>query len=62
MLINSDKLSSLESYQKHSKQIVEESVAESEVILIQHEKYNTEKDNTKNTTHMYKENLNYLHQ
>ena len=52
------KLSSLESEPKPSKQIAEEAVAESEVILIQNEKYNTEKYNTKNTTHIYKEKLN----
>ena len=56
------KLSSLESDQKYSKQIAEEAVTESEVILIQHEKYNTEKYNTKNTTNMYKDKLNYPHQ
>ena len=55
-------MSSLKPDQKDFKQISEESVAESEVILIQHEKYNTEKYNTKNTTHMYKYKLNYLHQ
>ena len=42
------KISSLESG-KSSKQTSEKAVAESEVILIQHEKYNTEKYNTKNT-------------
>ena len=36
------KLSSLESDQKSPKQISEEAVSESEVILIQHKKYNTE--------------------
>ena len=56
------KLSYLESDQKSSKQIAEEAVTESEVILTQHKKYNTEKYNTTNTTNMYKEKLNYLHQ
>ena len=39
------------------KYIAKEAVAESELILMQHNKYNI-----KNTTHIYKENLNYLHQ
>ena len=52
-----EKASSLESDQKYSKQIVEEAVAEKEVILIQNKKYNTKqynigKYNTENTTHM----------
>ena len=55
------KLPSLESDQKYYKQIAEEAVSESEVILIKHEKNNTEKYNTKNTTHMYKYKLNHLH-
>ena len=55
-------MSSLESDQKSSKQISEEAITESEMILIQHKKYNTGKNNTKNTTHMYKERLKYLHQ
>ena len=50
------KLSSLESDQKSSKHISEESVAESEVTLIQHKKYNTEKYNTKKyNTHVQTE-------
>ena len=48
------KVSSLGYEQKASKRITEEAVAEIEVVLVQHEKYNTEKYNTKNTTHMYK--------
>ena len=40
--------------------MVEEAVAESEVILTQHENYNTG-NATKNTTHLYKEKLNYIH-
>ena len=56
------KLSSLESDQKSFKHIAGKYVSESEVILINHAKYNTEKYNTENKTHMYKEKLNYLHQ
>ena len=56
------KFSSSKSDQKTSKQISEEAVANSEVVLIQHVKYNTEKYNIKNTTHVYKEKLNYFHQ
>ena len=48
-LLNPEKIVFLESDQEYSKQTAEESIAESEVILTQHEKYNT-----KNTTHMYK--------
>ena len=55
-------MSSLDSDQKYSKQIIEEAILESEVILIQHEKYNTENFTKINTTHVYKEKLNYLHQ
>ena len=48
-------MSSLESDQKSSKQISEEAITESEMILIQHKKYNTGKNNTKNTTHVQRE-------
>ena len=44
-------MSCLESFQKITKQIAEECIPESEVILIQ-----------KNKTHMYKDKLNYIHQ
>ena len=52
-LINSEKLSSLGYDQNSSKHISKEAIAESEVILMQQEKYNTEKYNTKNTTHNF---------
>ena len=45
-LPNSEKLLSLESDQKASKQIAETYFSESEVILIQHEKCNTKKYTT----------------
>ena len=71
-MLNLEKLSYYYSDQKYSKQIVEEAVVESEIILIQHEKYNrkkikhekynSKKYNTKNITHMYNEKLNYTHQ
>ena len=51
------RISSLDSDQKYAKHISEESAKESEVPLIKHRKYNT-----KNTTHMQKEKLNYLQQ
>ena len=46
------KLYSLDSDQNFSEQIAEESVAKSEVILIQHEKYNTKIQHKKYNTHV----------
>ena len=52
-LRNSEKLSFSEPDQKSAKQISKDAVIDSEVILVKHEKYKTEKYNTKNTTQMY---------
>ena len=46
------KLYSLDSDQNFSEQIAEEAVAESEVVLIQHEKYNTKIQHKKYNTHV----------
>ena len=53
-----EKISSLKSEKKASKQISEEAAVKSEVIFIQQQKM----QHKKNTTHMYKEKFNYLHQ